>query len=199
MLLNTARRGVKHFDAISPQRRRERANPGDHAGWACSLPRTPESSPKSARAKTLQIPAEIARPRSPRCRALLSSRPLASWWDHESGSPRAPLHEQLSAGPRNALCGSTRRYRYVSLERPSPDLIVGPQSTGIPTRWLTGRDYSCPLAGSLDQWLSDHTASSFAAGPLKWKRRPPGKAKISRVIVPPASTTRWRTSSSLAA
>lgn len=36
---------------------------------------------------------------------------------------------------------------------------------------------------------SPHTASSFPAGSTKWKRRPPGKAKIGLTIRPPASST----------
>lgn len=36
-------------------------------------------------------------------------------------------------------------------------------------------------------YLSDHTASSFPAGSVKWKRRPPGKEKISLTIAPPAA------------
>ena len=38
-------------------------------------------------------------------------------------------------------------------------------------------------------YLSDHTASSFPLGSVKWKRRPPGKGKISLTMAPPAAWT----------
>jgi hypothetical protein len=42
---------------------------------------------------------------------------------------------------------------------------------------------------------SDHTAKSFPLGSRKWNRRPPGNAKGSTVIFPPASLTLRRLSS----
>jgi|SRR5690625_2375860 len=41
---------------------------------------------------------------------------------------------------------------------------------------------------------SVQTASSLPEGSAKWKRRPPGKTKVGRVMVPPA----WRTAVSVA-
>src|SRR5208283_2717406 len=43
---------------------------------------------------------------------------------------------------------------------------------------------------------SEHTDSSLPLGSVKWNRRPPGYEKISRVTLPPWSTTRRRASSS---
>lgn len=46
--------------------------------------------------------------------------------------------------------------------------------------------YENPIARD---YLSDHSASSFPLGSVKWKRRPPGNEKIGLTILPPAERT----------
>ena len=64
----------------------------------------------------------------------------------------------------------------------------------IPLGGRSGTQYLSRLAtfyatSALCTPLSDHTARMLPAGSRKWKRRPPGKLKISCRIVPPAAMT----------
>ena len=81
--------------------------------------------------------------------------------------------------------------RWLKLDRPALQKTGGVSITlGNRPRLETVADRvrDHPWAALIHQ-RSLHTASSLPAGSTKWKRRPPGKAKIGREISPPAPLT----------
>lgn len=113
-----------------------------------------------------------------------------------SGMAGAPGFEPGNVGTKNRCLTTWRRPNCRQSRLCGALLAEQPKST-MP---MKGGENAC--LGEQKQrrqmarvGYSDHTAISLPAGSAKWKRRPPGNAKIGLTTVPPAFSTASRVAS----
>lgn len=114
-----------------------------------------------------------------------------------------PQHDQGISAPdlfhaESRIRVSISAPQHVPVEIERPRHIVDDEDDMIDTDQRKKAALSKSLRVPADQFF-DQTASSYPSGSVKWKRRPPGKAKIATLIWPPAASIRRCTSSISAA
>ena len=140
------------------------------------------------------------------CSARSLSLPFGTRWTNAHGSggnfttTRANLTGRTAAPVgKNAVPAAGGASSALSVR--SSAALVGPKTLSAPTAQMTpslirigpptlARSVSrSPTAYRYGPYPSLNTPNSFPAGSLKWNRRPPGKLKMARVMVPPAAST----------